>query len=155
MKKISVIICCLFMIFAVSGCDKDKNELNVKTLTCTGKSLGNNMNAESSVKYTFKNDKLSNANIKFMFKDIKIDNLSSVWDNLKEQFTEQNKPAEDIGYRRTVEADDKNYVFTVFVDIDFRKISKETMEKYEVEDYREKTYDELKEEAKELSLTCK
>lgn len=91
-----------------------------------------------------------------VFKDITVDNLSSVWDTFKTQFTEQNKPVEEPGFKRTVKADDKNYTFSVIIEIDFEKISKKTMEKYSIEDYRSKTYDELKKEAtSDGTLSCK
>ncbi len=142
MKKISFLILSLFVIFVVSGCGKD----STKVLTCTGVSPGNNMNAASNIEYTFENDKLTKAKIDVEFKDITVNNLSSVWSTFKTQFTEQNQPVEEIGFKRTVKADDKNYTFTVSMEIDFEKITKEIMDKYGVEDYRTKTYDEIKKE---------
>ena len=142
MKKISFLVIALFVVFVVSGCGNS----NTKVLTCSGVNPGNNMNAAGNVEYTFKNDKLSKAKIEATFKDITIDNLSSVWDSFKTQFTEQNKPVEEVGFKRTVKSDDKNYTFSVILDIDYEKITKETMEKYGVEDYRSKTYEEIKKE---------
>ena len=142
MKKISFLVIALFVVFVVSGCGNS----NTKVLTCSGVNPGNNMNAAGNVEYTFKNDKLSKAKIEATFKDITIDNLSSVWDSFKTQFTEQNKPVEEVGFKRTVKSDDKNYTFSVILEIDFEKITKETMEKYGVEDYRSKTYEEIKKE---------
>ena len=43
---------------------------------------------------------------------------------MKDQFTEQNPPVEENGYKRTVKADDKNYTFTVGIEIDYEAISK-------------------------------
>lgn len=140
MKKISFLIITLFVVFVVSGCGNN----NTKVLTCSGVNPGNNMNAAGNVEYTFKNDKLSKAKIEATFKDITIDNLSSVWDSFKTQFTEQNKPVEEVGFKRTVKSDDKNYTFSVIIEIDYEKITKETMEKYSVEDFRSKTYEEIK-----------
>lgn len=142
MKKISFLVIALFVVFVVSGCGNS----NTKVLTCSGVNPGNNMNAAGNVEYTFKNDKLSKAKIEATFKDITIDDLSSVWDSFKTQFTEQNKPVEEVGFKRTVKSDDKNYTFSVILEIDFEKITKETMEKYGVEDYRSKTYEEIKKE---------
>ncbi len=140
MKKISFLVIALFVVFVVSGCGNS----NTKVLTCSGVNPGNNMNAAGNVEYTFKNDKLSKAKIEATFKDITIDNLSSVWDSFKTQFTEQNKPVEEVGFKRTVKSDDKNYTFSVIIEIDYEKITKETMEKYSVEDFRSKTYEEIK-----------
>ena len=140
MKKISFLVIALFVVFVVSGCGNS----NTKVLTCSGVNPGNNMNAAGNVEYTFKNDKLSKAKIEATFKDITIDNLSSVWDSFKTQFTEQNKPVEEVGFKRTVKSDDKNYTFSVILEIDYEKITKETMEKYSVEDFRSKTYEEIK-----------
>jgi len=130
------------VILVISGCGKS----DTKVLTCSGVSPGNNMNAASTVKYTFENDKLSKTKIEVTFKDITVDNLSSVWDTFKTQFTQQNEPVEEEGFIRTVKADDKNYTFSVIMEIDFEKISKETMTKYGIEDYSSKTYEEIKEE---------
>ena len=151
MKKISLLLISVFAIFIVSGCSN-----NTKVLTCSGISPGNNMNAASVVEYTFKNDKLVNAKIDVTFQDITVSNLSSVWGSFKTQFTEQNPPTEENGYKRSVKANDKDYTFTVSLEIDYEKISKTTMEKYGVEDYRDKTYDEIKEEiASDDTMTCK
>ena len=152
MKKISFLVIALFVVFVVSGCGNS----NTKVLTCSGVNPGNNMNAAGNVEYTFKNDKLSKAKIEATFKDITIDNLSSVWDSFKTQFTEQNKPVEEVGFKRTVKSDDKNYTFSVILEIDFEKITKETMEKYGVEDYRSKTYEEIKKETTaDGTFSCK
>ena len=149
MKKICYVFTCLFVMFMVSGCG------NTRVLTCTGKNLGNNMNAYADAKYYFKGDKLSNFEVEVVFKDITVSNLSSVWNSLKSQFTEQNKPVEEPGYKRSVKSDDKNYTFSVIIEVDYNKISKETMDKYGVEDYSSKTYDELREENALENLICK
>ena len=152
MKKISLLIISLFVVFFISGCEKD----STKVLSCSGISEGNNMNAASTVKYTFENEKLTKAEIKVVFQDITVPNIASVWDTFKTQFTEQNKPVEEVGFKRTVKADDKNYTFSVIMEIDIEKITKETREKYQIEDYSLKTYDELKEETtKDGVYSCK
>ena len=52
MKKIYFSIIFLFVILVISGCGKS----DTKVLTCSGVSPGNNMNAASTVKYTFENN---------------------------------------------------------------------------------------------------
>ena len=152
MKKISFLIISLFIVFVVSGCGAS----NTKVLTCSGVNPGTNMNAASTVEFTFKNDKLTNASIEVAFKDITVDNLSEVWDAFKTQFTEQNQPVDEKGFKKTVKSDDKNYTFTVILEVDYEKISKETMEKYGVEDYSTKTYDEIKKQIiEEENMSCK
>lgn len=143
MKKIMFLMVSFFLVFFISGCGKSDN---TKVLTCSGINPGTNMNAAGNIKYTFKNDKLSKAKIEVKFQDITVPNLSSTWDTYKTQFTEQNEPVEEIGFKRTVESDDKNYTFSVIIEIDYEKITKEVMEKYGVEDYTSKTYEEIKEE---------
>ena len=151
-KKISFLIISLFAVFVISGCEKS----STKVLTCSGVNPGTNMNAAGNIQYTFENDKVSKAKMEVIFKDITVDNLSSVWDTFKTQFTEQNKPVEEKGFKRTVKADDKNYTFSVIMEIDFGKISKETMEKYDIEDYTSKTYDEIiKDTTYDGVMSCK
>ena len=150
MKK-TVILILLLILFTVSGCGTNKT----KVLKCSNSSEGTNMNSSGDVVYTFKNDKVVKATVDITFKDITVNNISSVWDSFKTQFTEQNLPVEEPGFKRTVKSDDKNYTFTVTYEIDYTKISKETMEKYEIEDYSEKTYDELKKEALDEGYVCK
>lgn len=151
MKKLYFLVVFLFAVFVITGCEKNDETV----LTCSGASPGNNMSASSNVEYTFKNDKLTKAKIDVEFKDITIDNLSSLWNTLKTQFTEQNQPVEEIGFKRTVSADDENYIFTVSMEIDYEKITKEIMDKYGIEDYTEKTYEELKDEATaDGTMTC-
>ena len=114
------------------------------------------MSAQGEYRYTFKNDKLISLIFVATFKDITVDDLDSVWDSFKAQFNEQNYPTEVIGYKRITKADDKNHTFTVTLNIDFEKISKETMQKFEIgEDLVNKTYDEVKKQAIEDSFTCK
>lgn len=154
MKKMCFLIISLFVVFVVSGCGN--NNSNTKVLSCSGVTPGNNMSADSSIEYTFENDKLTKTKIEVMFKDITVNNLSTVWDTFKTQFTEQNKPVEELGFKRSVKADDKNYTFSVIMEIDFKTITKETMEKYGVEDYSLKTYDELKKETtSDGTFSCK
>ena len=150
MKKIGLVIISLFTILIISGCGS-----NTKKLTCSGITPGTNMNADSTVEYIFENDKLSKSKINVVFKDITVSNLSTVWDKFKEQFTQQNPPIEDKGFKRTVSSDDDNYTFSVNIEIDFNKISKETMEKYSIEDYRNKSYSEVKEKTENERIKCK
>lgn len=152
MKKMCFLIISLFVVFVISGCGNK----NTKVLTCSGVTPGTNMNAASNLEYTFENDKLSKAKIEIIFKDITVSNLSLVWDTFKTQFTEQNKPVEELGFKRTVKSDDKNYTFSVIMEIDFGKISKEVMDKYGIEDYSSKTYEELKNETvSDGTYSCK
>ena len=150
-KKITLLIISLFVVFIISGCGN-----NTRVLTCSGVTPGTNMNAVSNYEAIFKNNELSIIKSKVVFKDITVDNLSSVWDTFKTQFNDQNKPVEEAGFKRTTEADDKNYTFTVNIEIDFDKISKETMKKYDITDYGSKTYDEIKKEITSDGVTsCK
>lgn len=152
MKKMSFLIISLFVVFIISGCGNS----NTKVLTCSGVNPGNNMDAAGTTQYTFENDKLSKVKMEVTFQDITVDNLSSVWDTFKTQFTEQNKPVEEMGFKRTVKADDKNYTFSVIIEIDYEKISPETMKKYDIEDYSSKTYDEIKKETtSDGTFSCK
>lgn len=152
MKKFLFFVLCLFTIVFISGCGNN----NIKVLRCSGTNRGNNMSAQGEYVYKFKNDKLIKLNAIVTFKDITVDNLSSVWDSVKAQFNEQNYPTEEKGYKRTTKADDKNYTFTVILDIDYEKISKESMKKFEIsEDTTKKTYEEIKKESIESSMTCK
>ena len=117
---------------------------------------GNNMNAYSNIRYVFRNNKLSRATMNATFKDIEVDNIASVWDSMKAQFTEQNVPVEEAGYRRTVRADDKNYKFTVSINIDFDKITEDVKSKYEVTYNSDMTYDEvLKKTTEDGNITCR
>ena len=151
MKKIKILVISLFLIICVTGCGND-----TKVLECTTKSEGTNMNAYANVKYTFKKDKLKKAEFEVEFKDITATELQANWSTLVEQFTSQNEPVEEKGYTRKVKNDDKNYIFTVIVSVDYDKISKETMDKYGIEDSSNKSYVEIKELAlKEEDTTCK
>ena len=151
MKKIGLIVIALVLMVVLAGC-KEKNA----TLTCSTSTKGNNMNAASDVTYTFVNDKLTKSKIEVVFKDITVDNLDLVWDAFKTRFTEQNKPVEVAGFKREVKADDTSHTFSVLIDIDYSKISKDTMKKYEIEDFKDKSYKEIKKIATENDgMTCK
>lgn len=151
LKKFGFLVISVVMVFVAVGCGN-----KTKVLTCSTVSPGTNMNAAAKVEYVFENDKLTKSKMDVDFKDIAVDNLATVWDSYKTQFTNQNQPVEESGFKRTVKADDKNYIFTVSLEIDYEKITKETMEKYGVEDYSSKTYDELKEEFTSDGITtCK
>ena len=152
MKKMNFLFVALFIVLTVCGCGNN----NTKELICSSMSPGNNMNAYAELKVTFENDKVTKAKTDVVFKDITVSNLSSVWGSLVTQFTEQNKPVEETGFKRTVSSDDKNYTFNVTIEIDYEKITEEIMKKYEIEDYTDKTYEEIKNEmTKDGTMTCK
>ena len=152
MKKYVFIVLSVCILGVLTGCGKSDS----KTLVCTTSNRGNNMTAQAEAKYTFKDDKLKAFSAVVEFKDITVDNIDSVWDAFKAQFNEQNYPTEESGYKRTTKADDKNHVFTVTIDVDFDKISKETMQKFDVDDsYLDKSYDEVKKLASQDNSTCK
>lgn len=130
----------LLMVILISGCGKS----NEKKLECTTFSEGTNMNAYGTLKYTFKDDIVQKSYIEVVFRDITLDNLENVWDYIKQQFSEQNSPVDVPGYKRSNKSDDKNHTFTVNLEVDFTKISDSTLNEYELEDLRGKSYDEVK-----------
>lgn len=151
MKKIKILSLLFLVMLLVTGCGS-----NTKKLTCTMNSPGTNMNAASTVVYTFDEDgKLLTVKGDVDFKDIEIDDLESNWPNIVEQFVSQNEPVEEEGFKRTVSSDDNNYIFTVTIEIDYSKVSSETLMKYSSEDYSKKTYDEIKELSESEGATCK
>lgn len=151
MKKICSIAIVLVMLIVLAGCKSKTQEL-----TCTSTTKGNNMNADTSVTYTFEDDKLSKADLEVVFKDISVANLDTVWESFKTQFTNQNKPVEIDGFKRTVKADDEKHTFSISMEIDYSKISKDTMKKYQIDDFKNKSYNEVKKMAVETDkMTCK
>ena len=153
MKKIVFMFLAIFVVLVTCSCENDSN---IKVLKCSGMNKGNNMNAYSDIEYRFKDNKLSNVVTNVTFKDIEVENLSSIWDSIKTQFTEQNAPIEEVGYKRSVKSDDKNYSFTVTVDIDFEKITDEIKDKYGVTYNNNMTYEEvLKKTTEDGTITCK
>ena len=152
MKKFSLFLLAIVLTIVISGCGKT----NEKILECNIFSEGNNMNAYGKIKYVFKNDILETGNVEVIFKDITLDNLDYWWDSIKKQFSEQNKSVTIDGYKRSFKSDDKNYSFTVNVEVDYTKISDTTLNEYNIEDYRGKSYDEVKKLSLELEgVTCK
>lgn len=166
MKKMIYVVLAIFLVLVTCSCKKGNNNkvektnndtnVGVRMLVCSGMNEGNNMNAYSNIRYVFRNNKLSRATMNATFKDIEVDNIASVWDSMKAQFTEQNAPVEEAGYRRTVRADDKNYKFTVSINIDFDKITEDIKSKYEVTYNSDMTYDEvLKKTTEDGNITCR
>lgn len=151
MKKIKILSLVLLMTLFITGCGS-----STKKLTCTLTNPGTNMNAYSNVEYSFDKDgKLLKAKGVVDFKDITIDDLESRWESVVEQFTSQNEPVEEEGFKRSVSSDDKNFIFTVTIEIDYEKVSSETLMKYTSEDYSKMTYDEIKELSEADGATCK
>ena len=140
MKKIIIVLLVTLSVLFITGCNKDE-----KVLKCAVTDTGTNMNLYTEAEYHFKKDQLKIITINSTFKDIEVDNLSKVWDDFKKQLNEQNEPVEVDGYKRTTAANDKDYTFTVTLKIDYDKITKESMEKYGVKDYKDKSEEELKE----------
>ena len=93
MKKIVFMFLAIFVVLVTCSCENDSN---IKVLKCSGMNKGNNMNAYSDIEYRFKDNKLSNVVTNVTFKDIEVENLSSIWDSIKTQFTEQNAPIEIV-----------------------------------------------------------
>lgn len=152
MRKVKILVLVLLIGLFITGCGS-----STKKLTCTNMNKGNNMNAYSTAEYTFNEDgsSLLKAKGTVDFKDIEVDDLESRWDDIVEQFTSQNEPVEEEGLKRTVSRDDKNFIFTVTIEIDYSKVSKETLQKYTTEDFTNKTYDEIKELSESDGATCK
>ena len=151
MKKTLLILIGLFLVVMVSGCSTEK------TLTCTSKTKGTNMNAYGKWELVFKNDKLTNAKLTATFKDITVADVDKYWDSYKTQFTKQNKPVKETGYKRYVKSNDKKYEFSVIIEVDYNKISKDTMKKYSINDYKNKSYKKTKKEILDIdpSMVCK
>ena len=53
-----------------------------------------------------------------------------------------------------MKSDRFNYKFTVILDIDYTKVSKETLSKYNVEDIVGKSYDAVEEILKDNDIVC-
>ncbi len=152
MRKKSLIISILLIVILITGCGKS----NEKKLECTMFSQGTNMNVYGTVKYIFKDDIVQTGKVEAVFKDITLDNLENVWGTIKQQFSEQNSPVDVSGYKRSNKSDDKNYTFTVNLEIDYTKISENTINEYGLEDLRGKSYDEVKKITEESGeATCK
>lgn len=150
MKKIGLIVITLVLMVVLAGC-KEKNE----TLTCTKNINDEDMTITNTFKYNFTNNKVSNLKVEMVFKDFDSDNIERLWPTFKSQF-ENEMPVEVDGFKRSIKSDDQNYILTIFIDIDYSKISKDTMKKYEIEDFKDKSYKEIKKIATENDeMTCK
>lgn len=151
MKKIflgALIICFLFL---VSACG-----LNEKTLSCSSNNEQNNIIINGKSIYKFKDDKLSTGYYDVVFKYNKVNNVDSLWASFKSQLEEQNEEVDIKGYKSTINFNDKNYEFSAKANIDFEKISDDDLKKYNLSQYKNKSYDELKEYLeKEEKQTCK
>ena len=116
------------------------------------------MNIYQNVKYTFKNDKLVKQHLVTEFKDITAENFEQTWATQVEKFTKQNQPVEVEGFKRTVEHDDKNYIFRIILDIDYTKTTNQILESYNIDTdgVNEVTYEDLKQStlADEYTITC-
>lgn len=155
MKKIVYLIVLMIMCITITGCGKD----NTKKLECSVFNEGTNMNAYGDLTYYFKDDKLISAEFKVSFKDITIDNLDSMWDYLVKQFDEQNPKVDEVGYKKYSTVDNKKHEYYVTAEIDFEKISKETIEKYGIDDAKGKSMEEIKKDFMDANpnskATCK
>jgi uncharacterized lipoprotein YehR (DUF1307 family) len=149
MKYFKRLLVIFALLVTVTGCGK-----NTKVLNCSLKTNGNNVNAYSKIDYTFEKDKLTAFYGEIEFKDIIIDNIEVHWESFKTLWTEQNKPVEEPGVKRTVKADDVNHTFTIIYDVDYKKASKDTLKEYEIDDYSGKSYDEIKKLAADQGMTC-
>ena len=147
MKKYIFIF--LFVVLFACACG------NTKVLECSITNPGTNMTAYANVKYTFKGDKLKSFHVKADFKDIEVENIDEYWDQVVEQFTGQNKPVKETGYVRKVSSDAKNHIFTITIDVDYDKITAESIKKYGVEDWANKSYEEIKEAVIDENTVCK
>lgn len=153
MKKYLCIPFVFLFICFLTGCG------NTKVLQCTKKIVGTDMNIYQDIKYTFKNDKLVKQYLVTEFKDITVDNIEQTWNTQVEKFTNQNKPAEEEGFKRTVESDDKNHTFKVIMEIDYTKTTDQILNNYGIstDGVDEVNYEELKQGTLEdpYTISCK
>lgn len=155
MKKIVYLVAIMIACITITGCGKS----DTKKMECTMVNEGNNMNAYGDMTYYFKDDKLTSAEFKVSFKDITIANLDSVWAQFVEQFDSQNPKVDEVGYKINTSSDDTKHEYYITMKIDFEKISKETIEKYGIDDAKGKSMEEIKkdlmEENPDSKVTCK
>ena len=152
MKKTFCIITLFLFTFILTGCG------NTKELECIMKNTGTNMNVYGTIKYTFKDDKIVSQHSVIEFKDITVPDIDKVWNIYVKQFKNQNMPADETGYKRTIDVDDKNHIFKIILDVDYTKITNDVMNNYGIDVAEANvTYEEMKKSMldNEDTISCK
>lgn len=153
MKKISITLVCLLVVFLVAGCGKtvDKEQ----KLVCTSTENEDGMDIEQIISMTYKNDKLNHMTIEVNTK-ITDSTIQENWEMFKSSMDENNKEFDKDGVSLKVSTNDQNYEYNTTLDVDIENATKEALEEQDLEDLKDdnSTLESSKKAAEEDGAIC-
>lgn len=151
MKKLRLFGLVALVALLATGCGEKKL---VCTMSDDAGGLGITMDEKMTVK--FKNDKVSSVNMNVTAK-VENEELKTYWSTFATEFTNEYPETDKDGLKVSTKSDDKNYTFSVNVDVDVEKASKEDLEKYDLDSLLEETgnMDEIKKSLEDGGFNCK
>ena len=153
MRKISIALVCLLLVFLVAGCGKTQDK--EQELVCTSTQNEDGMNIEQIISMTYKNDKLNHMTIEVNTK-VTDSTVQENWEMFKSSMDENNKEFDKDGVSLKVSTDDQNYEYNTTLDVDVINASKEALEEQDLADLKDdnSTLESSKEAAEKDGATC-
>ena len=147
MKRFKTLLIVVIGVFCLTGCGGKK-------LTCSQSATEEGMKTNVEVTLKFSGDEVSNIKM-VMDYQAESEELKGSWSMytgvLDGMFKEMD--GKD-GVKYSSKADDKNFKYSLTLDIDPSKVAKEVSESLDLEDLKG-TYDTVKKEAEAAGFTCK
>lgn len=152
MKKFKLLLVVVMVAILTTGCG------STKKLSCSMDQSMMGINMGLNVSFKFKNEKVSNLTMKITMK-AENDAIKEGWSDAVASLNEQYKDESAEGVKLSTKNDDKNYTYTVTLDVDLNKASKESLEKYDLDEFydiaKEKTdIEEVKKSAEADGFKC-
>ena len=144
-KLIALIICLLIL----TGCQ------NTNILKCINEEEANGLKLNEEVIITYKSKNPYNVIVNLDINALN-DDSKKIWNELVDFYTKKFPISNEEGIDVLKNNNDKEYSYTLRLDIDLSKVSEESLEKYELEDLLKDrdSIDDLKLEAEKSGFTC-
>lgn len=144
-KIIALIICLLIL----AGCQ------NTNILKCINEEEANGLKLNEEVILTYKSKNPYSVIVNLDINALN-DDSKKIWNELVDFYTKRFPISNEEGIDVLKNNNDKEYSYTLRLDIDLSKVSEESLEKYELEDLLKDrdSIDDVKLEAEKSGFTC-
>lgn len=151
MKKFKLLLVVVMVAVLTTGC-------GTKKLSCSMDQSMMGLNMGLNVSFKFKNEKVNHLAMTITVK-AENDTIKQGWSDAVASLNEQYKDESLEGIKLSTKNDDKNYTYTVTLDVDLNKAKKEDLKKYDLDDFydiaKEKTdIEEVKKSAESNGFKC-
>ena len=152
MKKLSMLCLGLVSIMLVTGCGSNSSS---KTLVCTNTQKQDGVDIGTTISMTFKSEKINRVKMDVSTK-LTGDDAKELWENFTKSMDGQYDEVDKDGVSMKVKKDDKKYEYTVTLDVNLDKASKDALATYNLDDLvgDDSKLEDVKKAAEKDDFTC-